>query len=169
MTFKEYFKQVGRLLAFTLVCHVLIMELFIPTRSVLDLPIQDLFYVQSIDTPKLNSQKVKKVLDKFNKMGYSKVVSYKRKFVPIWIFEGNLYGNTLGVALSTMVGCPIILDADKLEGDEKMIEHVIIHEYLHCLGYPHTYNPLRVMNDSYSHYGQDDYEEYANELLEKIK
>ena len=91
MTFKEYFKQVGRLLTFTLVCHVLIMELFIPTRSVLDLPIQDLFYVQSIDTPKLNSQKVKKVLDKFNKMGYSKVVSYKRKFVPIWIFEGNLY------------------------------------------------------------------------------
>lgn len=167
--FIEYSKSVILLLLFTIIFHILFLEFFIPTKSSLDIPIPKLAYVQKIDTPQLNSYKVKKVLDKFNKMGYSKIVSYKKKFIPIWIFEANLPKGTLGVALSTIIGCPIILDVKKLQRNEKILEHVVIHEYLHCMGYPHTYNPRRVMYSSYSDLYQNDYKNYAKELVKRVR
>ena len=162
---ENYIKDVLFFVARAFCYLVLFVEGCLPVGSSLNIPVVDYAYVKKIDTPTIGSKKVKKALDKFNKIGYSRVVSYERKFIPIWIFESYLAGGSLGVALPTVIGCIIILDP--YMRDEAQIEHVVIHEYVHCLGYDHTYDPRDLMYREYVPDQGSNYKHYVDEILKR--
>jgi hypothetical protein len=163
---KQFYRDVKKQVLRCFVYLVIFIECCTPVPSSMDLPVVPFAYVQNIHTPELNSYKVKKILDNFNEMGYSKIVSYERKFIPIWITEADLREGVLGVAFPTMVGCPIVLDRNKIV-DDNMLAHVVIHEYLHCMGYGHSYYFYDVMGEGY-YQNQTNYNEYAKELAERV-
>lgn len=125
-------------------------------------------YIRSIDAPTIGKERVKKILDKFNKMGYDEIVSYEG-WRPIDIKEADkLDGATIGLAKVRIFDCSIQLEANSLYS-ENMVEQVILHEYLHCLGYEHTSDPTDLMFASYNESSEDNIRKYAEDAFNRLK
>lgn len=164
--FKDIIKMLKMTLAFTLglymgsVLQPIIFVTFRPT-------IIKGSYIRSINTPNLGNEKVKEILDKFNKMGYDRIVN-KEGWRPIDIVENkDLPGSMIGAASVGLDACRIELESKSFH-NALMAEQVVIHEYLHCLGYEHTSDPQDLMFASYNRSSEDNVLKYAKDVYNRL-
>ena len=127
-------------------------------------------YIRSINVPSIGNHEIKIILDKFNKMGYTKIVSYEG-WRPIDILEfpkSDKKNVTIGTAAVRIFDCQIYLKTSELY-NSTMVEQVIIHEYLHCLGYDHTSDPIDLMFPSYNESSEENVRKYAEDAYKRLE
>ena len=125
-------------------------------------------YIRSINVPSLGNEFVEKTLDKFNKMGYSKII-HKKGWRPIDIIEvEELPGAAIGIARVEVLSCRIYLKTSSFQSDT-MAEQVIQHELVHCHGYEHTSDPTDLMFASYNDTSEDNKRKYAEDIHKRSK
>ena len=114
-------------------------------------------YIASIETTSYHKEDIQAALQEFNYMGHGKIVSYEKNRRPIYIMDSDfkydipsrLMGyETLGLTTPLPGACYIRL---KKKMPIQMLNDVLIHEYLHCMGYEHVKNnPSDLMYPSYN-------------------
>jgi len=127
-------------------------------------------YIREIKVKDYNSADLINILDNFNEMGDNVLVRYSG-YRPIDIMEveklkdGN--GNqVLGLALYNEYHCKISIDS-KLNSQH--LKAVVLHEYLHCMGFEH----VRILGDLMAPSAdrlptEKNIEWYAQELKRKL-
>lgn len=129
-------------------------------------------YVYSIDMSSYSNQYVKEFLIEFNKLGNNKAVNFspptnpKYVLIPrkIYITEKELEKNTLGLARNSFFKCEIELTSGM---DYAKLNLVLLHEFLHCMGYSHTEDPNDLMNAYFNeNITKENLKKYALELSE---
>lgn len=170
----KYLLHVALAVTVYILVRVAMIELFDAVYRVAEPTIPNMSYVARIDTPKLNSKKVKKMLDKFNEMGYSEIVTYDEKLIPIWIIEKDridlfIEGDTLAIAASSLFGCPIWLNVEELKGNDKVLERTLIHEYLHCMTYDHSFITGDLMDTHDVEISEENVQEWADRLRKRMR
>ncbi len=123
-------------------------------------------YIKEIKTPSYGNGFTQWCLESFDKLTPGTAVDFNEKgnFREITIDEKEnfLVPGTLGVALTLPTFCHIYMRKGL---DYKSYCDILIHEYLHCMGYPHTSDRLDIM---YPYYYKDadvlNKREYAIEL-----
>lgn len=129
-------------------------------------------YIAEIDTPHYGTKTTKDMLDQFNKLGNNKAVSYVPKNVtsrPIYIKELEVIEgkeSVVGQALPLWDRCEITLEKGL---DYKTYYQVLLHEYLHCLGYTHSWDQNDLMYYSVNYADETNIIKYAKEIEERNK
>lgn len=133
-------------------------------------------YVASITGDSEDITQVKESLDKFNKMGGGKIVHftppkkgwYKRSVqIEVRPFNTMWEDGLAGWATGESNPCDIAI---KKTPDAVELEQVLIHEYLHCMGYlEHTKDPNDVMYYEYNVVDDSNLLKYAQELEGQTK
>lgn len=123
-------------------------------------------YIHYIDTPKWGNERVKKSLDKFDRLGHNKLVNYEG-YRPIFIVQKELGINGAGVAIPLPAFC--IIGIDPSVGDN-YFDQVLLHEYLHCFGYGHNFkNKYDLMAPVLSPaVTEDNVRKYAQDMLRRF-
>ena len=108
-------------------------------------------YLADIDTPNLGDGRVRSGLIIFDRMSIAPIVQQQGRR-PIYIHESDMEffswlsgAKPLGVAVNWPHRCDIYLNSDMKHDPTYYISFVVIHEYLHCLGYEHVDNPNDLM------------------------
>lgn len=115
-------------------------------------------YLASIETNELSRLKTFQALNKFNFFVYQDIVP-RTGYRPIHIKEmarGSLlyklaHKTVVGIAFAMPHACYIYLNPEA-EAYEKNYDWLVIHEYLHCLGYEHVDNKHDVLYKSSNRY-----------------
>lgn len=129
-------------------------------------------YIAEINTPYYGNKTTKEMLDHFNALGNNKAVFYEPKTVasrPIYIGELEVIEgkeNIVGLALPLWDKCEITL---KKGLDHKTYYQVLLHEYLHCLGYTHSWDKNDLMYYSVNYVDETNVLKYAKEIEERNK
>lgn len=129
-------------------------------------------YIETIDTPSY-ANRTKEVLEEFNSMGDNKIIRFdKIKFGrPVKIFEmtdlyTNLKPQTLGTADVALSDCIINIKRNRNPLD---FREILLHEYLHCMGYDHVPNQLDLMYESLNPVDKEDnIRQYAKKVKKKF-
>jgi len=105
-------------------------------------------YIELIDTPSYGEE-TKQILEEFNSLAPGPIVSFKKlkNGRPIRITEmteSSRYWNpsAIGLAWPGFLSCEIQV---RIGEDFLDYREVLIHEYLHCMGYGHSKDPLDLM------------------------
>jgi len=126
-------------------------------------------YILSINTP-YYGDKTRKNLDTFNFMGEGEAVQFGEvtpKSRPITIEEVSSFPNrpeTVGMAYVSLDFCSITIKTGLTEYEYFL---VLIHEYLHCLGYNHVEDPDDIMYYSLTYPTSSNIKKYAQEIKER--
>lgn len=129
-------------------------------------------YIAEINTPNYGNKTTKEMLDHFNALGNNKAVFYEPKTVasrPIYIRELEVIGgkeSIVGQALPLWDKCEITL---KKGLDYETYYQVLLHEYLHCLGYTHSLDKNDLMYYSVNYADETNVLKYAKEIEERNK
>lgn len=125
-------------------------------------------YINTLNLPSYEKRGIssKKILDNFNSLGYNKAVQYKGRR-PIIIFEvDKIPKNVVGYAQVRLNHCIIKIEKGLTAIDFK---NVLIHEYLHCLGFNHVNDKSNLMCISLAvQVSKAQYEYWANKAAEKL-
>lgn len=136
-------------------------------------------YIARIETTTYDKRDIIAVLEEFNYMGNGNVVTFVKPENggrPIVIKESDFNSDplqkilgyeTLGMAIPKPQNCTIRL---KKNLSLKYLDHVLIHEYLHCMGYEHVENNI---NDLMAPYYNEDVDfinilNYGKDLEKKL-
>lgn len=138
--------------------------------------IQRRSYIKEIKGDMQSVNSTKKSLDYFNSLGNSSIVKYEEpdtlftRPIIIEVRDFTMLENFLGYAgfaVPTPFECKITIQPFS---DITMFEQVLIHEYLHCMGYLRHSNARNdIMYPSYRPVTEDNIKKYANELEDSIK
>ena len=126
-------------------------------------------FVSSINTVNYDKTEVKKILDDFNALTDTDIVKYNTDYAlkrPIHISEGYLEGNTIGQSRMTIFYCKIILSSGM---SYEMLKHVLLHEYLHCMGYGHSNIREDLMYPYYTQISEENLKKYALDLEKRLQ
>lgn len=129
-------------------------------------------YVEHIDTPSYGHKTTMDVLEKFNSYGHGNAVNFHRKSPAsraIYITEAQeIPGKetVIGQALPLWDRCDIVVEKGL---DPTTYYHVLLHEYLHCLGYTHSWNEQDLMYPSITYAPESNIMQYAEEIAERNK
>lgn len=127
-------------------------------------------YIADIDTP--GYKNTKQDLELFNSFGNEQIVQYEpvtKWSRPIYIKETKtLEGKKekIGQALVALDYCTITIEEGLNEYEYYL---VLIHEYLHCLGYDHVDDPNDIMYYELTDPSIDNIKKYAKEIEERRK
>lgn len=129
-------------------------------------------YVANITTPTYGN-KVKAALEEFNQMADNDIIEFGTKLNgrPVEIHEMDsfiegVFPDMLGYATPDYKSCKIYLRRDL---DELQLREVVIHEYLHCMGYMHTHDRKDLMYYSYNPIDKEEnIRQYAKEVKRKF-
>lgn len=102
------------------------------------------FYVQSINMPTPEAEKVEESIVLMNSYGASISKIGSR---PITVVSASLPGLSLSRAVPRAYGCSIEIDTTNslIVSDPDLIKLIFAHELGHCLGLDYSYNPGEVM------------------------
>lgn len=133
-------------------------------------------YVKTIEGDMQSRISAKKSLDYFNSLGNNSIVKYEApsttftRPIVIKVQELSFIDNLLGLAgyaLPTPWNCTIVIAPWE---DEVMFEQVLIHEYLHCMGYlAHSGNRNDIMYEAYKPVYESNIIKYAEDLKDKLE
>jgi hypothetical protein len=130
-------------------------------------------YIAEIDTPHYGNSTTKQMLEHFNQHGNGKAVQWAAKDTilsrAIYIRESeNIQGkeSVVGQALPLWTSCDIIIEKGL---DLETYYNVLLHEYLHCLGYTHSRDQNDLMYYSVSYCPEENIIKYAKEIEERNK
>lgn len=108
---------------------------------------------------------MKKILDNFADLEDTRIVKYSG-IRPIKIVDKNFKESyKLGLAYDYLYGCTITLDTG-LSGDT--LKHVLLHEYLHCMGFRHVKEDGDLMSEYLSFVSENNIKKYAKLLRRKM-
>jgi HSP90 family molecular chaperone len=129
-------------------------------------------YIERIDTPSYGYEITMDVLNKFNSYGNGKAVNFHKKSQTsraIYITEvQDIPGkeSVIGQALPLWDRCDIVIEKGL---DQNTYYHVLLHEYLHCMGYMHSQNEQDLMYPSVTYVPESNIMQYAKEVAERNK
>ena len=132
-------------------------------------------YIAEIKGDPTEKAIIKDALDYFNNMADGKIIRYDKSesyFArPVTLemhdFEKDLFFNNLdGLTFVKSDSCKIQV---RPTSNPVEFKQVLIHEYLHCMGYDHIDNPEDVMYPSYSEVKEENLKKYAEELKKKLE
>lgn len=133
-------------------------------------------YVSEIKGDMQSVNSAKKSLDYFNSLGNNEIIKFDKpdtlftRDITIEVREFTFYEELLGLAgyaVPTPTGCTIVMYPWE---DVTMFEQVLIHEYLHCMGYiEHHPDEEDVMYYAYRPVTELNLRKYAKQLQEKLK
>lgn len=129
-------------------------------------------YIAEIDTPYYGTNTTTQMLKHFNSYGNNKAVNFTAKSPasrPIYIKEApTIQGkeSVVGQALPLWDRCDIVIEKGL---DLQTYYNVLLHEYLHCLGYTHSWNRNDLMYFSVSYCPEENIIKYAKEIEERNK
>lgn len=129
-------------------------------------------YVASIDMPNYGNDNALLVLEEFSAMGKGKAVIFEPPSQPtsfspvraIHIKESKVIDgdeDIVGLALPLWNTCDIQIESGQ---DYETFRQVLIHEYLHCMGYSHVNNSKDVMNPSVAFPSEENIQRYAKDI-----
>lgn len=129
-------------------------------------------YIASLDMPSYGNENSLKVLTEFSAMGGNKAVIFEPPsqssiVSPVRaihikeskVIEGN--EDIVGLALPLWNTCDIQIKSGQ---DYETFRQVLIHEYLHCMGYNHVEDEKDVMNPSVAFPTEENIQAYAKEI-----
>ena len=172
------FKQFMEILIFRLVVYVYILTFSVELAPATYMYIGRHYifvnsYVKSVDTPKYTNKATMQYLEEFNNMGGGKAVLFEppqessnitSPIRAITITEKEVIDgdeDIVGLALPLFNTCDIQIESGQ---DYETFRQVLIHEYLHCMGYNHVNNEKDVMNPSVAFPTEDNIKAYAKEI-----
>lgn len=119
-------------------------------------------YISSINTNTYPQDKIKKLLDKFNKIGDNKIVNYDG-VRPIHIYEMDLGARGIGLAEVGIHRCNLFVEPGL---SDAYLYEVLIHEYLHCMFYEHldVDGDLMCSDCALGLADYDNFKQYADDL-----
>lgn len=140
---------------FDMLLHPVVYRQILKTTFIYDMYLED-----------YEKKDLKNIFSDFNDMADKKIIHYKG-VRPIFIYEKKLPDTVLGTAIP-MPGLCIIALTKNMKPEK--LKAVLIHEYLHCMGYEHTNIYCDLMYTTVCPYLNNSYlkssmEKYANSLL----
>lgn len=130
-------------------------------------------YIAEIDTPHYGNKTTRDMLQHFNEYGGGKAVQWQAKDTilsrAIYIKEAEeIPGqeSVIGQALPLWTRCDIVIEKGL---DLETYYNVLLHEYLHCLGYTHSQDKNDLMYYSVSYCPEDNIIKYAKEVEKRNK
>jgi hypothetical protein len=130
-------------------------------------------YIAEIDTPHYGNKTTIDMLEHFNQYGGGNAVRWvaKDSFLSraIYIREASeIKGQetVIGQALPLWTKCDIVIEKGL---DLTTYYNVLLHEYLHCLGYTHSRDENDLMYYSVSYCSEENIIKYAKEIEERNK
>ncbi len=132
-------------------------------------------YVANIYGDPTERAMIKDALDYFNSFDEDKIIIFEKPGTyfdramtfEIHDFSKDLFlSNLAGLTSINEKGCKIQVypTSDPIE-----FRQVLIHEYLHCMGYNHVDNTKDIMYKSYIEVKEDNIQKYADELKAKLE